>query len=92
MDGSNYKKMNDVAKSLGYGRNKLYDFLREKKVLMKDNLPYQRFIDNGYFTVKENPIDKGGFVKNHSQTYVSAKGFNYIDNLLKENNVIRLKV
>ena len=59
MDGSNYKKMNDVAKSLGYGRNKLYDFLREKKVLMKDNLPYQRFIDNGYFTVKENPIDDG---------------------------------
>jgi len=90
MDGSNYKKMNDVAKSLGYGRNKLYEFLRGQKVLMNDNLPYQKFINNGYFTVKENPIQKGQFSKNHSQTYVSAKGFDFINKLLNENNVIRL--
>lgn len=68
-----YQKMNDVAKSVGYGRNKLYKFLREKKVLMKDNQPYQSYIDRGWFTVKQNTIVQGSFTKNHAQTYASPK-------------------
>ncbi|MGK4040869.1 phage antirepressor KilAC domain-containing protein [Heyndrickxia oleronia] len=90
IDGSNYQKMNDVAKALGYGRNKLYEFLREKKVLMKDNLPYQKYINIGYFTVKENPVKKGSFIKNHSQTFVSSKGVDFINKLLNEHNIQRI--
>jgi anti-repressor protein len=89
IDGSNVQKMNDVAKSLGYGRNKLFDFLREQKVLMKDNLPYQSYINRGYFQVKETPIRKGSFITNKSQTYATAKGVEYIDKLLKENAIER---
>lgn len=90
INGQNYKKMNNVAKSLGYGRNKLYEFLRENKVLMKDNLPYQKYINLRYFVVKENPINKGNFVKNHSQTYVSAKGIDFINKLLSDNKITRV--
>lgn len=89
MDGSNYKKMNDVAKSLGYGRNKLFAFLREQKILMKDNLPYQKHIDSGHFKVKETPIKRGEIVFNKPQTYVSAKGEDFINKLLNDNGIIR---
>lgn len=56
--------MNDMAKLLNsedisIGRNKLFEFLRNQKVLMKNNSPYQRYIDNGWFstteTVKKTP-------------------------------------
>lgn len=89
IDGSNVQKMNDVAKSLGCGRNKLYDFLRDQKVLMKDNLPYQTYISRGYFKVKETPIRKGIYVTNKSQTFITAKGVGFIDKLLKDNNMVR---
>jgi prophage antirepressor-like protein len=51
----------DVAKVLdmGIGRNKLFEFLRDKKILMADNRPYQKFIDAGYFRVVEQKFDKG---------------------------------
>lgn len=50
--------MNDMAKllngeNISIGRNKLFEFLREQKVLMKDNSPYQRYVDNGWFTTTE---------------------------------------
>lgn len=82
IDGKNVNKMNSVAKSLGMGRNKLFDFLRVEKVLMSDNLPYQRYINSGYFKVKVTPIDNKGYKKNVSQTYVTAKGIDYINKLL----------
>ena len=46
----------DFAKALskdGFktGQNRLFDHLREINVLMSNNQPYQRYIDNGYFNV-----------------------------------------
>lgn len=35
------------------GRTRLYKWLRENKFLKKDNLPYQRYINQGYFTLHE---------------------------------------
>ena len=84
INAEGYQKMNDVAKALGYGRNKLYEFLRSKEVLMKNNTPYQRFINQGYFVVKENPINKGGFIENHIQTYVTSKGVDYIHKIINK--------
>ncbi len=78
------QKMNQVAKSLGIGRNKLFELLRNMKVLTNDNLPYQRFIDSGYFVVKENTIVRDGFSKPYAQTYVTPKGVDYIGKKLKE--------
>lgn len=88
IDGSNYQKMNDVAKSLGYGRNKLFAFLRSQKVLMKDNVPYQRFIESGYFVVKETSIERYGRIYNNPQTYVTSKGVDYIGKMLRESGIL----
>ena len=82
ISGENYQKVGQVAKVLGIGRNKLFEFLRDNKVLMTDNTPYQQYIDRGYFVVKETSIEMGSRIKNKPQTYVTAKGVDYISKLL----------
>lgn len=69
--------MGDTAKLLGFGRNTLFIELRDRKILMKNNSPYQRYIDSGYFTVKENVVGNG-FVK--PQTFVTGKGLIWLEN------------
>lgn len=49
-------KIGDFAKVLcteGFkiGQNRLFDYLRTNNILMDNNTPYQRYIDNGYFEV-----------------------------------------
>jgi Rha family phage regulatory protein len=83
LDGSNLQTMNDVAKCLKIGRNKLFALLRDKKILRTNNTPYQEYCDRGYFEVKEKPINMGGVVQNMLQTFVTAKGTDYISKLLK---------
>jgi anti-repressor protein len=84
MDGSNNQKMNVVAKTLGIGRNKLFELLRERRILMSDNTPYQEFVDRGYFVVKQKPIVMGEQSINKPQTFVTPKGVEYIRRLLNE--------
>jgi phage antirepressor YoqD-like protein len=50
--------LNDFAKilcdkSFSIGGRRLFSLLRKERVLMKSNMPYQRFIDCGYFVVTE---------------------------------------
>lgn len=84
ISGSNLQKMGQVAKVLGWGRNKLFALLRKEGILMGDNTPYQQYIDRGYFEVKEKPIEMGGQVINKPQTYVTAKGVDFLSRLTKE--------
>lgn len=51
-----------VAKTIGIGRNKFFNRLREDGILMRSNLPYQKYIDREYFTVNEQEpyTDKEG--------------------------------
>jgi phage antirepressor YoqD-like protein len=82
----NTLSMQEVAKSLGTGRTKLYDFLREKEIIMKNStLPYQRYMDAGYFKVTERPRTSGDTIINDPATRVTAKGFDYIARLLTAN-------
>lgn len=74
ISGEGYYNMGSTAKILGYGRNLLFAKLREIGVLMRDNIPYQKFVNLGYFVVKAN--SKQG--KSFSTTLVSAKGVNYL--------------
>jgi anti-repressor protein len=80
----NYQKVEVVAKILGYGRNNFFKKLRQMWLLMSDNNPYQKYIDRGYFVVKEKPIQMGDQVINKPQTYITAKGIAYIDKLLHQ--------
>lgn len=49
---SEYAKV--ISKELGYGRNTLYKLLRDKKIYTTKNLPYQSYINKGYFVVVES--------------------------------------
>lgn len=84
MDGSNLQTMNDVAKCLGIGRNKLFEFLRKKKIIRANNTPYQEYIDRGYFEAKEKPIKMGDASINYVQTFVTAKGVDYLRKVLEK--------
>ena len=70
----------DVAKILdiGIGRNKLFEFLREKNILTSDNRPYQRYIDAGYFRVIEQKYEVNGEVRINIKTLVFQKGIDWI--------------
>lgn len=85
ISGSNHQKMADVAKVIGFGRNTLFKMLREAKILMANNTPYQRYIDQGYFVVKETPITLGGQTINRPQTYVTAKGVEWLSRQYGQN-------
>lgn len=83
MKGKNAQTMKKVAKTLDIGRNKLFAFLRENKILMSDNLPYQKYMNRSYFEVIQTPVKKGNDVLDHPQTLVTPRGIEYISKLLK---------
>ena len=67
------------------GRNNLFEFLRNKKILQSDNIPYQKYIDSGYFRVIETKFTiPSGETKISLKTLVLQKGVAYINKLLKE--------
>lgn len=80
--------MNAMAKlaaeeNIPIGRNRLFRWLRENGILMSGNLPYQKFIDRGYFAVKESVFEAGSMTKTYQQTFVTGRGQQYIIGMLK---------
>lgn len=86
MDGTNCKSMKAVAKALGTGRNRLFRVLRDKGILMRDNVPYQQYIDRGYFVLKERPITMGEANVNYSQVFIPPKGESWLARFLMYGN------
>lgn len=72
-----------VEENIPIGRNRLFRWLRENGILMSDNLPYQKFIDRGYFAVKESVFEAGSMTKTYQQTFVTGRGQRYIIGRLK---------
>lgn len=67
------------------GRNSLFEFLRNRKVLQQDNIPYQKYIDSGYFRVIETKYTiPSGETKISLKTLVLQKGVAYINKLLRK--------
>jgi anti-repressor protein len=77
----NTQDMLQASKSFDLGRTKLFAFLRKSKVLMKDNMPYQKHITAGHFKVREAVIPTGEVV---TVTLVTGKGMNYIRKKLEK--------
>lgn len=69
--------------NINIGRNKLFEWLREKKILMNNNNPYQRFIDQGFFQLKEITKNTPYGDKIFLKTLVTGKGQIYIIQKLK---------
>ena len=77
--------MATVAKVLnrGIGRNRLFAFLREAGVLDSRNIPYQRFVDMGWFRLVETKWQKpNGDWQIGIKTVVFQKGVEGIARLL----------
>jgi len=74
MDGA--CKVGDFAKVIGIGRNLLFAKLRLDQILMVDNIPYQKYIDSGYFVVIEQIpyVDHSGKAHPAFTTMVTGKG------------------
>lgn len=78
LSGDNCQTMGQIAKSFGWGRNKLFARLRDKQILMRNNLPYQKYIDSDHFEVREVSTFRGDKTINVTQTMVTAKGIDFI--------------
>lgn len=69
------------------GRNKLFEWMRDNKYLMKDNIPYQSKIDQGLFEVVEYTYKTPYGEKIGFKTLVTGKGQLYfVEKLRKEIN------
>ena len=80
-------EMKAVSSTLNYvavGRNKLFAILREQKVLQSNNIPYQKYIDAGYFRTIETKKNCGTEVRIFIKTLVYQKGLDYIRKLLNK--------
>lgn len=88
-DSSNLIDMGKMAKLLkdehiDIGRNRLFQWLRSNKILMSNNIPYQRYIDGGYFEVKESVYETPYGTKTQITTKVTGKGQIYITEKLRK--------
>lgn len=78
--------LGDVAKILAIpkvGRNKLFEILRDRDILQNNNLPYQKYIDAGYFRIIEQKYNVGDEVRISLKTLVYQKGVDYIRKILE---------
>lgn len=78
--------MNIVAKELKIGLKRLYAFLRANDIMFYKgniNIPYQRFMEQKLFDIKETPCRDGNY---RPATYATRKGVEYIRKLLVKNN------
>ena len=86
----------EVAKilNLPYGRNTLFNVLREKGIFFKNkNEPLQQYVSKGYFEVKEKfheVSDTKGFLV--VKTYATQKGLGFIAKILEVINVQNDKI
>lgn len=68
----------NFAKAVGIGPLKLFAWMRDNGILMKDgqrhNLPSQRFIDSGYFAVRQGSYFAHGETRASFTTMLSGKG------------------
>lgn len=87
----NLTEMSKVAKILNYknlGRNKLFEFLRYKDILCRDNEPKQDYVNRGYFVLRPIPYDHNGEKKMSYKTYVTANGIDFIRRLIDADSTI----
>ena len=73
-----------VEENIPIGRNRLFKWLRKNGILMSNNLPYQKYIESGYFKVKESVFETSSMMKTYQQTFVTGKGQTYIIGRLKK--------
>ena len=81
-----FEKVAKLIAKKGLGRNKLIGWLRDLKLLRKTdsgNVPYQQYVNKGYFKLVESTRVINGYERVFTTTYVTQKGLDYILKLSK---------
>lgn len=74
-----------ILKVKNMGRNNMFEWMREQKILMNNNQPYQKYID--YFKVL--PVENKFNGKMNYKTMIKANGVKYIfERLIKDKKII----
>ena len=89
MQADDWSEMSTVAKLLarpGFGRNNIFQLLRDRQILRYNNEPYQSYVERGYFKIVEqhweNPHTTETMIA--KKTVVSQKGIDFIRKILDE--------
>ena len=81
--------MAQVAKVLnikGLGRTKLFELLRKTDILNRRNIPYQKYVNMGYFRIIETSYSlPDGTQRINLKTVVFQKGVDFIRKVIKQN-------
>ena len=88
-DSSTLIDMNALAKLAEHngfpiGRNRLFKWLRFKRILMPSNIPYQEYIERGFFEIRECTYTVHGETRLSYKTLVTGKGQIYIITKLRK--------
>ena len=81
-----FEKVAKLIAKKGLGRNKMIGWLRDLKLLRKTdsgNVPYQQYVNKGYFKLVESTRVINGYERVFTTTYVTQKGLDYILKLSK---------
>lgn len=79
----NLQKIGEVAKALNTGSRRLWAFLRESKILLPNDLPYQHHLEAGRFKVVEVPYrDAEGAPRIKLETRVTGRGITFLQQRL----------
>lgn len=85
-------EMSAVAKILNFrnmGRNNLFEYLKDKKILRYNKEPYQQYVDGKLFKIVEQSFDAGNGVQIYRKTMATQKGIDHIGKLLLKEGYVK---
>lgn len=74
----------EFSKIIKIGRTTLFSKLRQLRILMSDNMPYQEYITRGYFKCVESTFIQNNIKRIYTKTMITAKGQDYLVKKLKD--------
>jgi len=73
------------------GEYRCFDFLRKERILQSNsihrNIPYQKYIESGYFVIDERKFERDGECHLYRKTLITGKGQQFLYKLIKEKYV-----
>ena len=73
--------------NMGIGRNTMFKILRDEGILQHNNIPYQEYVDRGYFRCIESKFSMpDGSTHVNIKTVVHQKGLDFIRKTIRKRN------
>lgn len=87
MDAEGTQSVGQVAKVFDdMGEHRLFRLLRNENIFMSNNMPYQKYVNCGYFEVIEKSFQRGNSTTMYAQTRVTSKGVEFIRRTIQRIN------